>query len=218
VNKFFSFLKVTVIIHPMSVLKPTYFENLLNGLVTDDILGFHGTSVEAVTKLYETGKLPNTGISPGRFSLLSPCHTNEIDWEWYAQQIAVRHFLANELPFEISHQHIVAAQGLVDVDLVQFRLGEHMRFYNEFMEMAKKYNLSKNDIMDLVAKGYLERRGCLLTMSNKMEKDFMRNVEYDSEISFITPGGVGIEYVTGIQPLGLHEWEKTYELIGEPVF
>ena len=76
--------------------------------MVDDILGYHGTSADAILLLQETGKFPDTGIRPGYFCVI-PVENGVGDTIWYARQIAVRHFLAGALPFEPpTHHHIVA--------------------------------------------------------------------------------------------------------------
>ena len=174
----------------------------------EDILGYHGTSVEAVLELSKTRKLPNDGLVPDSFSMVQPDYDPELRI-WYAHQIAVRHYLIDKLPFKVpSDWYLVVAQSLVDEKLKIFR--DFEKKLNGFMDLAKNAGLNQEDVIDLIKKGYEERKGCLLAMSRKMELDFKKRSGEDDfmYIEFITPGGVGINYISAIQPLGKYECKK----------
>ena len=177
----------------------------------NNVLGYHGTSVEAVLELNSTGRLPNQGLKPGRFSMVHP-HEGIDNVIWYATQIAVRHSLLHSLPFKVqNHHHILAAQSQVDPKLRAFGMGYYERYLREFMEFAKAYGIETNDILETIRNGYRERRGCILTISKEMEEHFEKTFDDNGKMEFSTPDGVGVKYILAIHPLGNFEHSELEE-------
>lgn len=180
-----------------------------------DILGYHGTSIEAVDLLVSERKFPASGIRPEYFCAVSIVYGTS-DAIWYAHQIAARHFIAKELPFKLpSHQHALAAQALVDPKLMAFRHGAYQKYFDELKELAQSKGMTEGDIIRIVKRGYDERKGCLLTLSTRMLKD-IPTTHIEAEIEFIVPKeGISIDYVTGICPLGEYEQRRLNQLTHE---
>ncbi len=177
-----------------------------NSLIhVDDILGYHGTSIEAVKFLAQEGTLPDSGLRQGKFSII-PLDYGVTDALWYANQIGVRHYLEEMLPFEIpSHMHLVAAQSLVDEKLQAFRFGTYRQIFQEFMSLSSDAGILESDVINLVKEGYDSRKGCLLTLSTTMLDDFKVNNKGE-ELEFLIPSGVNKKYISAIHPSG--EYEK----------
>ena len=179
---------------------------------TADVLGYHGTSVEAVSMLANTKRFPNSGISPERFCLVHPdCEMSHV--LWFAHQIAVRHYLLGVLPFRVpSHLHALAVQSLVDEKLTAFRLGAYKEIYDECMRLARDSDMDEEDVRTTVENGYRDRKGCLLALSSQMRKDF-RIVFDGSKIELaLDPEKNHIDYVSAICPLGIYEQQEMQRL------
>jgi hypothetical protein len=171
------------------------------------IAGYHGTSIEAVDSMFTNGRLPNSGIEPDNFSIIR-YGFESTDWDpigWYARQIAVRHFLIDEIGFQVPEQkYFVVLQGMVDKHLEQFTLGVYGEIVIMWRKLAEEHDSSMKELLEMVKRGYDTRKGCVLTISNDIY-DFEIDQETGDKIRFEVPGGLSDEYVLDIEPKGNYE-------------
>ena len=170
------------------------------------IAGYHGTSIEAVAKLISDKKLPNSGIEPNRFSIIPASYI--CDWDcigWYANQIAARHFLAENIGFPVpDHGYLLYLQALVDERLSTFRYGVYSVYTVLWRELARENHTTIGELIELVRRGYDERKGCVLTISDSIN-DLEVTFDTGDKTSFEAPGGLSDKYVLEIEPKGDYE-------------
>ena len=81
--------------------------------------------------------------------------------------------------------------------------------YDAFTEEAKLHGITEQTIVNLVKEAKQKRRGIVLTLSHRLKKDFKERANRgDDQRSVVTSGGLSLEYITGIKPLGQYEQDR----------
>ena len=175
------------------------------GLESNDIYAYHGTTAEAIKYLATHGRLPSSGSYGAEvFYVPEGIGSSEGDQqhaEHYASWNALKYFILERIPFRPSNMEKLMYM-FDDEDLE-----------NEFLEEAAKHGVNKRQLHNLIREAERTRKGVLVTLSRKMVADFEERAGVDvDQRSVITPQGLPIEYITGIEPLGQYEWDELEKL------
>ncbi len=189
------------------------------GLDSEDVFGYHGTSIEAMQKLAETGRLPNGGRHPGRLYIvpmsnkLNPFTPRE-DAESYADWNAKKHFIRSYLPFEPTAEDMENLSEYCSSNMggkmreVDYQILDAKGEIRRLIEKCEKNGLGEDQLVKLRRKAK-SRKGVIIALSNSLSSDFelksQENVPKECYIE--VPDGLPIEYVTGIEPVGQYEWD-----------
>lgn len=194
-------------------------ELLEKGLDSGDIIGYHGTSLEAVLKLHETGRMPDGGRCLGEFyfATISDFDGGPADFtrRVYAPKNAVIHFIISRLPFVPTEEDVQALSEYCDCDVRgklcqnnQFSKG-HADGLHSVIQKCERAGLDDLTLNRFFQRAKRERKGIVLTIGNALARDFtVHTVRNDPEDSYVqVSGGLPIKYITGIEPCGQYEWD-----------
>jgi GT2 family glycosyltransferase/methylase of polypeptide subunit release factors len=193
---------------------------LLNSGLKDlkNAVGVHGTSIEAIMKMIETGRLPDTGRTPGQFFFYPTgvANSNPVD-------DATTYSLSNA-----ATHYVVAKLKSAGIELTNDELEELFLYVNFINASRANY---QGLFKKLDAKGVSERKldqwikdatkkegrgGVLLLLSKDIEKDGFEVMEGESAVDterFINiRGGFPLKYIVGIVPVGDYEKGKFEQL------
>jgi len=177
----------------------------------------HGTSIEATVYLLETGifeyEIKNKKDRYQDFLFFAPNG---------------RYFKENNLEVDADlctwkesvFKAEVYAKGLADVHYIQSKAGFMPEYISELCEgwnweilklllpEFKEHGFNKDDLRKLL-KETIPRKGVILGFNEKiLEKKIEKGIdEPNKEVCIYLPQGIGIEYISGIQPIGLIEWD-----------
>jgi len=188
----------------------------------ENIIGFQGTSLEAIESLVETGRMPGyTGVD-NEFMQKGDLHFYPVKSKFeehslaetfldddkgietaslYADSIAGEHFLLKKLGIDIGDERYKEDARTLASD---FYAPEREEIYKRFIEdgFDKK-------ILDSAIKGAKKRKGVIISLSDKILKKYSPSPgdknEGDLKINF--PDGFDYSYISGLEPVGQEEWE-----------
>lgn len=175
------------------------------GLNSDDVYAWHGTTIEAIQHLAETGKLPASGSYGDKFFYvpegIGSYEGDQQQAETYAGINAVKYYLLNKLTFKPRNMENFMHMFVND------------ELFDEFIQEATENGMTEKDIRRIIREAEARRKGVLLTLSKRLKEDFEEISEgFGDEHCVITQGGFSIDYITGIEPLGQYEWEELEKL------
>jgi hypothetical protein len=186
--------------------------------------GYHGTSIEAVQKLADTGKLPNGGRHPGRLYIApmnaeAAVFTPRQSAESYANWNAKKHFILPHLPFEPATEDVEALSEYCSVNMggkmreIDYKMHDKKGEIRRLISKCEKGGLSEDALVKLRREAK-NRKGVIIALSASLPKGFKPNTQkgVPNECYIDTPEGLPIEYITGIEPLGQHEWDVLMEM------
>lgn len=186
-----------------------------------DVIGFHGTSAEAIRHLAEHGRMPIGGLLEDRF-FISPkdrttgwCegYTPQNDAKKYGLINAVRSKLISDITQqrELTREEIMRIfMGFESTDMLVNPLGKEDDVAQAFVMNAlgiprhadyKKY-------IEMIQR---ERKGILLTLGKSILKNPSVVTMHDGDYVITDPRGISIEHIHGIEPLGDYEWKELME-------
>ena len=194
----------------------------------DDAVAMHGTSIQSVEILLNTGILPS---SDNRWKHLRPeimcdykdgclylvpnkCKFEQFPfyeelqnpkrlWEdvlFYAKFCASRNYIINNLGFELSDDPSAYITG----DGWYYPCGEGEK--PPLLIDAEEYGLTETEFRQVLEDSVNIPSGVIVYMSDKLF-ELPITSECDTEITVNVPGGISLEYVLGIKPLGDYEAE-----------
>lgn len=180
------------------------------GLDNPHVLGYHGTSIEAIEHLAKTGYLPNTGRHKNELYFY-PTNAVGIDnvieeTKMYSRWNAWKHFMTNQLPFEPNYDELCVFD---DSDLSELPT---------LARQCEEYNISEYQLNRLLGKAKRERKGVIISLSPDIINEFKlytpSKVEQDERYIKV-PQGLNIDYIAGIEPVGQFEWNvlEKYQLL-----
>lgn len=189
------------------------------GLDSNDCIGYHGTSLEAVEFMIENGHLPGGKFehidSMENWLYFSPKYPMRSDYKekasnpieeakGYAGYIAGSHFLLRELGLDIDNQEFEnKARNLVadtPNDMFNDPEAEH-RFF-------QKMGINRESL-DLLIKKARKRKGLVLGLSEE-RMSFQIILPGDAggeDMRVHIPDGLGVDFLSGLEPVGDEEWE-----------
>ncbi|MEA3464360.1 MAG: hypothetical protein U9R14_04815 [Patescibacteria group bacterium] len=180
------------------------------GLNSEDIHGWHGTSIEAILYLAKHGRLPVSGLYEDTL-YYAPKESLSIKAQdhasMYANDLAKEYFVLNQLPFEVKNRELFSGifdhenyddetRKLVEDDLKKF-----------IAEEVIPNNFDENTFRNLVREAN-KRKGVIISLSERITQDYEEHGGDDMDLedmSIQTKKGLPIQYITGIVPLGLTE-------------
>jgi hypothetical protein len=177
-------------------------ELLTTGLDGENIIGYHGTSIEAIWYLAQKGNLPANGRHPGKLYFY-PLQDEDIEKQQYEASVysrwnAWKHYIIQKLPFTPNHEDIC---NFRDIELEEL---PHLH------AQCKAHNISEQQIARWLGEALEERNGVIITLSHQVTPVFdvkipSQNEKYERYID--VPQGFPIQYIAGIEPLGQYEWQ-----------
>ncbi|MFP4523392.1 MAG: hypothetical protein ACOCQQ_02565 [Candidatus Nanoarchaeia archaeon] len=180
------------------------------GLDNLRVLGYHGTSTEAIEHLAKTGYLPNTGRHENElyFYPTNAIGINDVGKEtkMYSRWNAWKHFMTNQLPFEPNYDELCVFDD---------------SYLSELPTLAKQceeYNIFEYQLNRLLDKTKRERQGVIISLSPDIVNEFKLHtpskVKQDKRYIKV-PQGLNINYIASIEPVGQFEWNilEKYQLL-----
>jgi|TARA_B100001971_G_C18185876_1_gene535579 hypothetical protein len=186
--------------------------NLIESGLDSPHIGLHGTSIETVLSLAENGRLPNTGRHPDKFYFY---HTKdfepgrlESEADLYAEWNAHKHFVLGKLPFNPPQDR---AKEFHEELSCYITMGYETwpEDIPLLMELCQQHGIDKRALASILDEARNTRSGVTLSVSPIVKERFtIKEDEYDDTIaeSYIeVPGGLPIEFLSGIVPNGMYE-------------
>jgi len=176
------------------------------------ILGFHGTSIEAIRYLAEHGKMPVTGCYDIEFHIADASGVN-YDTGPYgeAKKYAEIHVFRNQLIRDLNKLTKLTRERLRDVMI--FCEDDWYPFDYDFWQFLKEsLKMSEYEFMKYIKK--LRRnnnhKGVVLAIRNSIsELKPYAGCEEDFVVS--VPEGLPLQYICGIEPQGKYERDEIFK-------
>lgn len=185
---------------------PKMVANLFeSGLQRQDIGGFHGTTIEAIRHLANFGTLPTTGTYADVFYFAQIDDKNQAQDQIkrataYAEWNAKKRFILDRLPFKPK-----------DPEVFMYALASD-KLYDEIALESISHGMTKDQLARLFnSANSSNRRGVLLSLSSDILQLPLSH-EDENQSSTVIPGGLSINYINGIEPLGQYEWDVLVEM------
>ena len=185
------------------------------GLDSNDIIGYHGTSVDAILKMDENGRLPPGRIFGSKL-FFHPIYLHECSEEVVIKNAEVSALANTKILY--AFKAIEAADEdyikITDLGYLSWDQSgnseiEVQRYKSLLNEISKKYELTPQKLEQILeTANELNRDGCILSFSRKLAKDF--------DISVLPPRGhplytkIYSDVPEGFIPLKLDPTSDTY--------
>ena len=181
------------------------------GLNSEDVYAYHGTSIEALTHLAKSGRLPSNG-SYGTDLFIAPVIPGEDQLDHakvYANWNGAKYYVLESLPFR--PKNMERFMWLIsDPDPEDPKL-------KEVFEEAAQHGIDEDKLKQLVKEGNASRKGVVLSLSRKLIEDFKEEPDPDApsaddQKKITLKDGLPIDYITGIEPIGQYEWDELVKI------
>lgn len=176
-----------------------------------EAFAMHGTSLEAIQHLIETGVMPAEGRLPGEFYFLSLERHGVTEAMKgavaYAQWNANKHYISDRLPFELNKALFEGlSQFVADTAIAQGQ-SEH---FDQFLDAALQHEISRKQLTAWLMESIKNRGGVVILIDPRAEQDFKTHYDDDPNMDgdyLRAPEGLPLEYIIGIEPQGDYEYE-----------
>lgn len=188
------------------------------GLDSDDCIGYHGTSLEAIEFMIENGQLPGGKFghidSDDSWLYFSPKEPMRDDYKGrgldqledakgYAEDIAQGHSLLKQLGLDIGNKDFeIKARHLATNDPND--LNDPDAEYNFFLGLGIEKKL-----LDKSIKKARKQKGVVLGLSKKglSDQTILPGDKGGEDMRVHVPNGLSIDFLSGLEPLGDEEWD-----------
>jgi hypothetical protein len=207
------------------------FENGLDS--TDEIIGYHGTSLETLQTILKEGVLPGAMLQsdtsypydPKDSLFFFPVKEKFQDHylahkfqdhneaakavEIYSKLLAGAHYILSELGIGTKNwEEVNLAKSLI-IGFPGYTEDEEL----EALEFFSKNGVTKEQLIKIAEQG-TERKGVVLGLKKSI-LEIYSPTNYNQrapDLSIVVTGGLSLEHLAGIDPLGQQEWDFLVDL------
>lgn len=178
----------------------------------NDIIGLHGTSIEAIRYLAEHGRMPISGCCKTTFHCALVSGTEYIPGPYaeakgYAKLNTVRNALIAQLMKQrvaISRASLEEIMGIVEDHSILSDVEDSTRVRELLMSCL---NMSKQKFAKYYEELYRNSHGVVLGIKPTIKE--LESALGDSEdLVVVVPEGLQIKHISGIEPEGQSEWDE----------
>ncbi len=192
-----------------------------SGLDSEDCIGYHGTSLEALEYMIEHGYLPGNSdqdkINAIHFyplrSAFKDVHSNTPLEEnvvkeaaGYASDISGEHYFLKKLNIPFDNEETRLKSRYLVIGCPNDPSDPNAE-YNYFLKMG----VDKRALDEALFEAR-KRKGVVLSFNNEIVKSFKIMPGDPGDLKIITPNGLSLDYISGIEPMGQKEWDYLEKL------
>jgi hypothetical protein len=173
-----------------------------------DVVGFHGTSIQALRKVVETGSLLGHSCEKGDFPqgtlyfFDAQYETSLVNSRLWSCRTARRHQMLESLNIPIQQASSFHERCAVDVfwtDLDYVELDEELIKHNPCTQSLMELGFTLDQIVN-AAYSSVNAQGVVFALHSAVNSNFdLYGGDEDDEVEFIAPGGLDLRFLSGIE-------------------